>query len=82
MGASELVALLAPGTTPPIPLAPDEAAVRLTAGLGSPVSRTATEVFAMPSRADAPDAGDAFGVRRTRLVDGLRTTVERAAAVG
>ena len=82
VSASELVAILAPGRTPPTPLSPDEAAARLAAALGTPVSRTATDVFAMASRADAPDAGDAFGVARTPLVDGLRATVERAAAVG
>lgn len=82
VSASELVTLLASGGTPAIPLSPDEAAARLTAALGAPVSRTATEVFAMRSRADAPDAGDAFGVTRTPLVEGLRATVERAAAVG
>ncbi len=82
VSASELVALLAPRGTPPISLPPDEAASRLAAALGAPVSRTATEVFAMRSRADAPDAGDAFGVARTALLDGLRATVDRAAAVG
>lgn len=81
--AVELVALLAPeARTPPIPLSPGEAASRLTTALGTPVSSMATEVFAMASRADAPDAGDAFGVARTPLVDGLRALVERAAAVG
>jgi uncharacterized protein YbjT (DUF2867 family) len=82
VSASELVALLAPGATPPIPFSSDEAAVRLTTALGTPVSRTAAELFSMASRGDAPDAGDAFGVARTPLVEGLRVTVERAAAVG
>ncbi len=82
VSATELVTLLAPGATPPMPLSPSAAALRLAAALGMPVSRTAAEVFAMPSRADAPDAGDAFGVARTPLVVGLRATVERAATVG
>jgi hypothetical protein len=82
VSASGLVAILAPGATTPIPLSPHEAAPRLAAALGTPVSRTATELFAMGSRADAPDAGDAFGVARTPLVVGLRATVDRAAAVG
>lgn len=70
---AELVALLAPpGTDPPVPLTPREAAARLSDGLGTPVSETAADVFAMPSRADAPDAAEAFGVERTALVDGLR----------
>ncbi|MGH2596099.1 MAG: SDR family oxidoreductase, partial [Actinomycetota bacterium] len=62
LSAVDLVALLASGGTPPIPLSPDEAASRLSAVLGIPVSPTATEIFGMRSRADAPDAGDAFGV--------------------
>ena len=37
--------------------------------------------FALPSRADAPDAASAFGVARTPLVDGLRATLEAAAAI-
>jgi uncharacterized protein YbjT (DUF2867 family) len=82
LSALDLVALLAPGEAPAVPLSPDEAASRLSAVLGSPVSRTAMEIFGMRSRADAPDAGDAFDVARTPLVDGLRATVDRAAAVG
>jgi NADH dehydrogenase len=82
MSAADLVELLAPEGAAPVHLAPDEAAIRLSAALGTPVSRTATDLFAMPSRADAPDAGDAFGLARTPLVEGLRATVERAAAVG
>lgn len=85
MSASELVTLLAPDEATPIPLSPEEAAPRLAVGLGMAVSRTAAEVFALPSRADppdAPDAGAAFGVARTPLVVGLRATVEHAAGVG
>jgi uncharacterized protein YbjT (DUF2867 family) len=78
---ADLVTLLAtPGADPPVPLSSREAAVRLTEGLGAPVSEIAAEVFALPSRADAPDAAEAFGVERTPLVDGLRATAELAAA--
>ncbi len=78
---TELVALLAaPGADPPVPLPPRAAAARLTDGLGTHVSQTAAEVFALPSRADAPDAAEAFGVERTALADGLRATAQPAAA--
>jgi NADH dehydrogenase len=80
---SELVALLAdPGAAPPVPMTAEAAAERLTDGLGTFVSTTATEVFAMPSRADARDAAAAFGVERTALVDGLRSTARMTAAEG
>jgi hypothetical protein len=49
--------------------------------LGVHISSTATDLFAMPSRADAPDAAEAFGVTRTTLVDGLRATAQQTAAV-
>ena len=78
---AELVTLLAaPGADAPVPIAPGAAAARLTDGLGTFVSQTAAEVFALPSRADAPDAAEAFGVERTALADGLRATARSAAA--
>ncbi len=78
---AELVTILAtPGADPPVPLTPHEAAARLTDGLGTPVSETAAEVFSLPSRADAPDAAEAFGVERTALAHGLRATARSAAA--
>ncbi len=49
--------------------------------LGVHISSTAAELFAMPSRADAPDAAEAFGVTRTTLVDGLRATAQQTAGV-
>ena len=71
---SELVGLLGPsGAEPPEALAPAEAAARLTQGLGRRVSVAAAEVLALPSRADAPDAAEAFGVRRTPLAEGLHS---------
>jgi hypothetical protein len=78
---AELVTLLAvPGADAPEPLSPREAAIRLTEGLDVPVSEIAAEVFALPSRADAPDAAEAFGVRRTALAEGLSATAQTAAA--
>lgn len=77
---AELVTILAiPGVDPPVPTTAHEAAARLTQGLQTPVSRTAAEVYSLPSRADAPDAAVAFGVERTALADGLRVTAQRAA---
>lgn len=66
----------------PVPLQPDVAAGRLTERLGTPVSVSATELFALPSRADAPDAASAFGVERTPFDVGLRRTMQRAATAG
>jgi NADH dehydrogenase len=77
---AELVSILsASGAHPPASLTPSEAAPRLTELLGRHVSRTAAELFAMPSRADAPDAAEAFGVARTTLADGLRAVAQRTA---
>lgn len=72
---------LAPGG-PPRSLSPAQAAERLASALGVPVSLTATEHFAAPSRADAPDAAAEFGVALAPLGTGLRLTMERAAAAG
>jgi NADH dehydrogenase len=78
---AELVGILAGSDViAPEPLPPIEAARRWTESLGTHLSGTAAEVFALPSRADAPDAAEAFGVERTRLVDGLRLTARLAAA--
>ena len=46
-----------------------------------PIDAVAASFFAMPSRADAPDASAAFGVRRTPLLDGLRTTLAAASSL-
>lgn len=78
---AELVTLLAvPGADPPVRLTPRDAAARFTDGLGMYVSQTAAELFALASRADAPDAAEAFGVERTTLADGLRAAARPAAA--
>ena len=57
------------------------AAEALTRLLGVPFDAVTASFFALPSRADAPDAASAFGVARTPLVDGLRATLEAAAAI-
>ncbi|MGE5227802.1 MAG: SDR family oxidoreductase [Planctomycetaceae bacterium] len=58
------------------------AAQVLTALLGIRLDAVTASWFAMPSRADAPDAAEAFGVGTTRLLEGLRITVAAAAARG
>jgi NADH dehydrogenase len=60
-------------------LDPTQAAVRLTDLLEIPISLTAARYVASAGRAvDAPDAGEAFGVTRTGLLDGLTATLARA----
>lgn len=79
---SELVSLLASSDSPsPVPLAPLDAAARLGELLGIDVSPVAAELFALPSRADAPDAAEAFGIVRTSLAEGLRAIAQRASTV-
>jgi uncharacterized protein YbjT (DUF2867 family) len=56
----------------PAHLEPDAAAERLTTLLDIPVSARATELFAMSSVPDAPEAADSFDVRMTAFEDGLR----------
>jgi len=60
------------------PLTPDDAARRLRSLLERSVTIRTTELFGMPSRADAPDAAERFGIERTGLVEGLRRTLRRA----
>jgi uncharacterized protein YbjT (DUF2867 family) len=65
------------------PLGPDEAAARLRALLGRPVSPWACRLFADRSPATfttVPDAASAFGVDRTPLAEGLRATATHASA--
>jgi hypothetical protein len=47
--------------------------------VGIDVSPTAAAWIASAARADAPDAAQALGVRRTPLVEGLRRTLAEAA---
>ena len=82
LSAAELVGRLTPTGVDPVPVPADAAAARLTERLGASVSVLASEFFALPSRADAPDAASAFGVERTPFDEGLRRTMERASAVG
>jgi NADH dehydrogenase len=79
ISADGLVELLAGAGVAPEHLLGEEAAARLTGMLGISVTRAAAEWLALPSRADAPDAAAALGVRRTPLVEGLRATLARAA---
>ena len=78
---SDLVTLLAgPGAPAAVSSTTREAAARFTEGLGTPVSPTTADLYASPSRADAPDAAEAFGVDLTPLADGLRALARTASA--
>lgn len=57
------------------------AAEALSGMLGVRIDAVAASWLGMPSRADAPDAAEAFGVARTPLLDGLRITLEAAASL-
>ena len=57
-------------------------ATAISALLERPPSVAALEFLAAPSRADAPDAAEEFGISRTSLSDGLRKTIERSSASG
>jgi NADH dehydrogenase len=78
---SELVTLLAaPGAPAAVSLTTREAVARFTEGLGTPLSPTTVELYALPSRADAPDAAEAFNVDLTALADGLHALARTASA--
>lgn len=71
--ADDLADLLAGRHRRKIHLSPRSAA-RLARFRARPPSVTALEVLAADSLADAPDASAEFGLRRTPLLEGLRTT--------
>ncbi len=73
--------VLGPDGAPPTHASGQAAAEVLTRILGVPIDAVTASFFALPSRADAPDAAEAFGVARTPLVEGLRVTLEAAAAI-
>ena len=79
--ADEVVAIAGEGDAPAY-LDPAAAAERLTELLGIPVSVRATEHWAAPSVADAPDAGAAFGVSTTPFADGIRAIAAEVAQAG
>jgi hypothetical protein len=79
MPADALVSLLRGDDEAPSHADGQAAAAALTTLLGAPVDAVTATFYAMPSRADAPDAAGAFGVRRTPLRDGLRETLAAAA---
>jgi NADH dehydrogenase len=77
----ELVAVLRDDDERPGHADGQAAAATLTSLLGEPVDAVAASFFAMPSRADAPDAAAAFEVRRTPLLEGLRATLAAASSL-
>jgi NADH dehydrogenase len=82
VSADELVGLLRADDEVPSHADGQPAAAALTTLLETPIDAVTASFFAMPSRADRPDAAEAFGVRRTRLLDGLRATLAAAGADG
>jgi hypothetical protein len=80
--ADGLVALLRDDDAPAAHGDGQAAARTLTELCGAPIDAVTTSYFSMPSRADAPDAAEAFGVGRTPLTDGLRATLAAAGADG
>ncbi len=79
--ADALVATLRDDDVRPSHADGQAAAAAFTTLVGEPMDAVATSFFAMASRADAPDAAAAFGVRRTSLSDGLRATLAAAGAL-
>jgi hypothetical protein len=79
--ADDVVAIAGEGETP-AHLDPAAAAERLTELLGIAASVRATEHWAAPSVADAPDAAAAFGVSTTPFADGLPAVAAEVAQAG
>jgi NADH dehydrogenase len=77
--ADEVFAIAGEGGGPEH-LDPATAAERLTTLLEIPVSVRATELFAMSSLAEAPDAAHRFGVPLTGFEDGLRAIAAKVSA--
>ena len=77
LGGEELLELLAGSGVVGTLARPDDTD-RLSSLLGIPVSATAAAWICSEARADAPDAAEALGVRRTPLAEGLRRTLARA----
>jgi uncharacterized protein YbjT (DUF2867 family) len=80
VSADHLVGLLRADEAAPTHADGQAAAAVLTELLETPIDAVTASFFAMPSRSDQPDAAEAFGVRRTSLVDGLRATLAAADA--
>lgn len=79
--ADRFVSLLRDDDEPATHADGQAAAAALTTVLGAPIDAVTASFFGMPSRADAPDAAAAFGVRRTGLIEGLRATLAASAAI-
>jgi len=80
--ADDFCALLRDDREPPAHAGGQAAAEALSGLLGIEVDAVTASFFSMPSRADAPDAAEAFGVPRTPLEEGLRRTLEAAGLTG
>jgi uncharacterized protein YbjT (DUF2867 family) len=80
VSADQLVGLLRADDAAPTHADGQAAAAVLTELLETPIDAVTASFFGMPSRSDGPAAAEAFGVRRTSLVDGLRATLAAAGA--
>jgi NADH dehydrogenase len=80
--ADTLVSLLRDDDAAPAHADGQAAARTLTELCGVPIDAVTASYLSMPSRADAADAAEAFGVARTPLGEGLRATLAAAAADG
>jgi uncharacterized protein YbjT (DUF2867 family) len=78
--ADAFCSILRDDDEPPLHADGQAAAAILTRLLDRPVDAVTASFFAESSRADAPDAGAAFGVSKTRLRDGLRRTLAASTA--
>jgi len=79
--ADGLAGLLRGDDAVPVHADGQAAAEALTRLLGVPIDAVAASFLGSPSRSDAPDAAAAFRVSRTPLLEGLRATLEAAAAI-
>ena len=79
--ADALVAALRGDTESPAHLDGQAAAAAFSELLQHPIDAVAASFFAMPSRADAPDASAAFGVATPPIAEGLRATMADAEAM-
>ena len=77
--ADEVFSIAGEGGTP-MHLNPSQGSERLTALLEIPVSVRATELFAVPSIAEPPDAAADFGVSTTPFEAGLRAVASKVSA--
>jgi uncharacterized protein YbjT (DUF2867 family) len=80
VSADQLVSIMRADDASPTHADGQAAAAVLTKLLETTVDAVTASFFAMPSRADRPNAATAFGVRTTPLLEGLRATLSAVGA--